>query len=1710
MSHQGESSGSSKHKLTPDERAAIRQLNDELHHAAQREIYKDAVTNKPHMPAAGEGDGDDNVASELEELYQHATRPETKEEFEYESTRVIRISDPGAEEMLLEEARKRSVQIKPQLPRRPWIESGDGINYHQGSASDYDLSKDPVMTPIMYAEYLEVQERLQTMQLNESGIYMYKPGQGPKRKNKNTSNKRPREFDQQQQQQQRFTGGKRSYSQYQHYGRSSSSSNNDYEDDRTNTYAYQDFDYNAPSNPYFQEQQQQQQQQQLGFNYDAAKEIQDEENESCRWIYSKLRTNNQFLKYSYRPENPYDYVARNEQLHLFHLAYDYIVEGDADSYVKGRPTDGIPCDQRLKIIMHGKDAPGNRIACKVWGFQPYLRFRVPLQWYDEPDIDDEEIAKRLNVMMMRLEQALKDLVNQRMGWWKIKNILKLPLLVEHPQGQGWESGNLISSWSFLSENWIRTFENFQPRGIKHYGVELKVVHPKLIPYVAELLTLNPNTGCDSWFRFDSDQHNGLRLYGEPGGTDVLRHEFPWEHFHSYEAEIKLHTRMRMDLRMEPSSWVIVQKEQFTVVTDPQRRSTLADLEVECHYTALKNIDDTALVSDLPTVMTPAMNAAADKMEMKLNSFMPDIETMLFDIEVIVPRDGTFPQACKDPINKISVIHFSSLSEQKNEMQFGLGHIKRPASDSEDLTDQAQLQQQQVKKSDTGNPMDDGEIIPQHVFTYDSEKEMLRNWLRYVQTAQAENIAGWNSNRFDWAYIYNRCLLLGLDEVCYLGALPDERMNIRAVRKIAKSITVVNIPGSTIIDMMYTVADMYKLRSYTLAYACSRLLSTDDTEINKLDMSHDLIRYFQLTPEGRWYLGEYCGQDVRVLYYLWNKIKLLTVNMSLSNWTKTSIQEALDHGMLLTAYHSTIWACLVEGPGIYGIGVLVLISSKGPEMEVVYEGAIVLPPKRGFYELVVITLDFASMYPSIMIAYNVCLSTFIGMKDIVRWGYKEGVEYFRLPKPVQDPKTRRVTMVYDPEGHCFIRKEICQGIIPIAQTGLMGKRGGVKRQMGAPKNQIEKNDKDIASMKLQLKSGNLSQELMEEVTRELARIVAINSSVKFFLNWLDACQNIAKVIMNGWYGATGQTHSLICCPPVASTITAAGRYLISFTADYLDTKYNRRGLEVELDVIYGDTDSVMLACNFRDIESSPEFLASDRLGRRKMLVARGKVFGDILAKEMNEEYKKLTPDGNDAMKVNFEKVYYPMALFDCKMYAAYKYDGPTKEEFVEMKGLCTKRRDTAPLTIESVDEFTEHAFKFMDQQAAEDSARGNFSRLISGKINPSKFVLSKSSSKQKLEDYTQMSAHLAVMLRNRERAGIQVSKGDRVSFIMVKPIYSSSETREKDIKRSEQSEDCYYAACNRIPPDLEYYRGALWKKLGPLMHITRHPITKISEPPKGTQAARMMNATIPTTGGVIAAAFMRAAQTSSVASCYMNIDQESLDRQKKQFDTEIREMERQFFADPKMRITTPSYMTLISEFKNIQSVKEHSGDQHKFASAHKKRDQQLGSGKLLTQVMNKNKSSAVSATATKRCYSCKCLLPKPRLDEPEGQMMFCPRCVSRGKDLVYFDDMLRDVKEATESVVNCWKKCDVCVRRTRIKDQATLDSIARGCANQMCDNLYDRLSWQHKTEDMVDSFKKLRTLHKSSGTGTGASETDKRVTEIRELIVDAGYETRLNW
>jgi DNA polymerase delta subunit 1 len=62
----------------------------------------------------------------------------------------------------------------------------------------------------------------------------------------------------------------------------------------------------------------------------------------------------------------------------------------------------------------------------------------------------------------------------------------------------------------------------------------------------------------------------------------------------------------------------------------------------------------------------------------------------------------------------------------------------------------------------------------------------------------------------------------------------------------------------------------------------------------------------------------------------------------------------------------------------------------------YEGATVIEPSRGYYDVPIATLDFASLYPSIMQAHNLCYTTLLDKATIERLKLVENEDYVHTP------------------------------------------------------------------------------------------------------------------------------------------------------------------------------------------------------------------------------------------------------------------------------------------------------------------------------------------------------------------------------------------------------------------------------------------------------------------------------------------------------------------------------------------------------------------------------------------------------------------------------------------------------------------------------------------------------------------------------------------
>ena len=209
------------------------------------------------------------------------------------------------------------------------------------------------------------------------------------------------------------------------------------------------------------------------------------------------------------------------------------------------------------------------------------------------------------------------------------------------------------------------------------------------------------------------------------------------------------------------------------------------------------------------------------------------------------------------------------------------------------------------------------------------------------------------------------------------------------------------------------------------------------------------------------------------------------------------------------------------------GLLIPTAARKAQEGDKFEGATVIEPKKGFYRepvrlwdasrpcarrscpptthallllhstpllkdlsLQVATLDFASLYPSIMMAHNLCYSTLVkGPQNIAR-----------LPPD---------SYAKSPTGDVFVKADTCKGILPQVLEELLAARKQAKADMKAEKAK----GKDADMFKYAVYDG-----------RQLA----------------------LKVSANSVYGFTGAQVGQLPCLEISSTVTAYGRQMIEST------------------------------------------------------------------------------------------------------------------------------------------------------------------------------------------------------------------------------------------------------------------------------------------------------------------------------------------------------------------------------------------------------------------------------------------------------------------------------------------------------------------------------------------------------------------------------------
>ncbi|GBG84624.1 hypothetical protein CBR_g38906 [Chara braunii] len=639
------------------------------------------------------------------------------------------------------------------------------------------------------------------------------------------------------------------------------------------------------------------------------------------------------------------------------------------------------------------------------------------------------------------------------------------------------------------------------------------------------------------------------------------------------------------------------------------------------------------------------------------------------------------------------------------------------------------------------------IVGAEVMSFETERDLLLAWRDLIREVDPDLMIGYNICNFDLPYLIDRAQTLKINEFPFLGRIRFSKLRMRDTTFSSKAYGTreskeVTIEGRVQFDVLQAMQRDYKLSSYSLNAVSAHFLGEQ-----KEDVHHSIISDLQNgTPETRRRLAVYCLKDAYLPQRLVDKLMYMYNYIEMARVTGVPFSFLLARGQSIKVMSQILRKARQRGM------VVPALKVQGGSQDSSYEGATVLEANQGFYEKPIATLDFASLYPSIMMAHNLCYCTLVRKEDVSSLPL-ESVE-----------KT--------PTGDIFVKPHLEKGILPEILEELLAARKRAK-----------------ADLKL--------------ATDPLEKAV------------LDGRQLALKISANSVYGFTGATIGKLPCLEISASVTGYGREMIMHTKKLVQERYCiGNGCEHDAEVIYGDTDSVMVKFGVSCIEDAMKL---------------GKEAADFISSTFPKP-----------IRLEFEKVYYPYLLISKKRYAGLLWTKPEKYDKMDTKGIETVRRDNCMLVKNLVNECLHKILIERDIPGAVQYVKNTITDLLMNRMDLSLLVITKGLTKTG-EDYQVKSAHgeLAERMRKRDPATAP-SVGDRVPYVIIKAA--------KGAKGYEKSEDPIYVLENNIPIDAQHYLENQLSK--PLLRIFDPILKNASKELLHGDHTRSVSIATPSVGGMM--------------------------------------------------------------------------------------------------------------------------------------------------------------------------------------------------------------------------------------------------------------------
>jgi len=380
-----------------------------------------------------------------------------------------------------------------------------------------------------------------------------------------------------------------------------------------------------------------------------------------------------------------------------------------------------------------------------------------------------------------------------------------------------------------------------------------------------------------------------------------------------------------------------------------------------------------------------------------------------------------------------------------------------------------------------------------VISYDTEKELLMAFTKKIIELDPDAITGYNIFGFDLDFIWNRGQMF-FDNIehpfYYMGRLKDHE-SVQVKKKLSSGalgdnvLKLLPMKGRYIFDLFHEIKREKKLDSYSLNNVSKTFLGDQKIDMPAREM---FKRFVEGDPDKLGEVADYCLKDTMLPHKLIDKLCIFTnlVEMAKATWVPLSYLSE-------RAQQIKVFSQITRKARDLGFVVPTIKLDKNKIPNDKYEGATVLEAHKDAYYTPITALDFASLYPSIMMAHNMCFSTLVipGSK----FDNLDGVEYEE----------------FEAGGNIYKFAQNVPSLLPVILNELKQFRKKAKKLMAQTRGTP-----------------------MEEV--------------------YNGQQLAYKISMNSIYGFCGARLGMLPCVPIAASVTSQGRKMINMTKQRVETKF----------------------------------------------------------------------------------------------------------------------------------------------------------------------------------------------------------------------------------------------------------------------------------------------------------------------------------------------------------------------------------------------------------------------------------------------------------------------------------------------------------------------------------------------------------------------------